>query len=76
MKRLMLLTIGLGLFFTSNAIALEPGDTLWTRTYGGWSDEVGYSVQQTSDGGYIIAGWTMSFGARGSDVCLLKTDSS
>jgi Tol biopolymer transport system component len=51
------------------------GDTLWTRTYGGASDEDGWCVDQTSpDGGYIIAGWTRSFGAGGKDLYLVKTD--
>jgi hypothetical protein len=50
------------------------GDTLWTRTYGGTHDDWGSSAQQTSDGGYIIAGFTASFGAGARDVYLLKTD--
>ena len=53
----------------------SAGDTLWTRTFGGTSDDVGYSVRQTSDGGYIIVGGSSSFGS-GSQVFLVKTDSS
>ncbi|MGB3480219.1 MAG: hypothetical protein WBB67_13805 [bacterium] len=52
------------------------GDTLWTRTYGGTSYDCGYSVQQTSDGGYIIAGRTWSFGTGEYDVYLIKTNAS
>ena len=52
------------------------GDTLWTRTYGGANGDVGYSVRQTTDGGYIISGTTCSFGDTLGDVWLIKTNAS
>ncbi|MBM3321940.1 T9SS type A sorting domain-containing protein [candidate division WOR-3 bacterium] len=51
------------------------GDTLWTRTFGGENWDYAFAVQQTQDDGYILAGWTESFGAGGSDAWLIKTDS-
>lgn len=52
------------------------GDTLWTRTFGGADEDECNSVRQTTDGGYILAGTTKSFGAGYYDVYILKTDSS
>lgn len=52
------------------------GDTLWTRIIGGISDDAANSVQQTSDGGYIVTGYTGSFGAGGSDLFLIKMDTN
>lgn len=54
----------------------SAGDTLWTRTYGGASDDIGTKVIPTPDGGYIISGSTESSGAGGVDVYLIKTDAS
>jgi hypothetical protein len=50
------------------------GNMQWNQTYGGTETDYGFSVAQTSDGGYAIAGFTGSYGAGGTDVWLVKTD--
>jgi hypothetical protein len=52
------------------------GNIIWAKTYGGTYDDHAYSVQQTSDGGYIVAGETNSFGAAWYDIFLIKTDAN
>jgi hypothetical protein len=52
------------------------GNVQWAKTYGGTNWDKAFSVQQTSDGGYIVAGWTQSFGAGYRDVFLMKTDAN
>jgi hypothetical protein len=50
------------------------GDTLWTKTVGGTGWDEGHSVIETKDGGYLVAGWTKSFGLGGADIYLVKLD--
>jgi hypothetical protein len=57
----------LGIIFCSNAITFD-------RVYGGADEEWGFCVQQTNEGGYILAGSTKSIGNGGHDGYLIKTD--
>lgn len=52
----------------------SSGNIVWSRSYGGSNSDVARSFQQTSDGGYVAAGWTTSFGAGSSDYMLVKVD--
>ncbi len=51
----------------------------WTKTFGGTRDDIGHSIQQTNDGGFIIGSSTVSFDIdtlSSDDIYLLKTNSS
>jgi len=50
------------------------GSILWQKIYGGDSSDIGNSIQPTSDGGFITAGNSQSFGAPGLDGWVLKLD--
>ncbi len=50
------------------------GDTLWTKTFGGAKIDEGHSVYQTSNGEFIVVGYTESFGESFGDAYLIKTD--
>ncbi len=53
----------------------SEGNEIWVKTFGGNEEDFGYSVIQTSDGGYILVGFTVSFGSGNKDVWIIKTDS-
>ena len=69
MKKIFFLVVMLGIFKVSQA------QITFQKTYGGTGFDQGNSVQQTNDGGFIVAGYTKSFGAGGKDVYLVKTAS-
>ncbi|RMF92999.1 MAG: M6 family metalloprotease domain-containing protein, partial [Nitrospinota bacterium] len=50
------------------------GAVQWQKTYGGPDTDTAYAIQQTPDGGYIVAGGTRSFGAGSGDIWVLKLD--
>ena len=70
---LALLSVSLVAIFTEYAHAQV---VRFARTYGQTNDDRSFAVQQTSDGGYIVAGYTRSFSAGDYDIFLIKTDAS
>ena len=52
------------------------GELKWQRFYGGRQEDYAGGVVQDKDGGYVVAGWTHSFGAGDFDVYFFKTDSN
>ncbi|MBN2542318.1 T9SS type A sorting domain-containing protein [bacterium] len=52
----------------------DAGEFIWGKSYGGDGEEIGYSISQTTDGGYVIGGRTGSFGPAGLNLFLVKTD--
>ena len=73
MKKILLMIL---IFLCCSIAFAQAPDTMWTKTFGGTDNDGGVSVKQTSDGGYIIAGYTNSFGAGDSDIWLIRTDTS
>ena len=61
-------------FFSESSIVQAKMPFTMIKNYGGTQNERGYSVKQTSDGGYVIVGSSTSYGAGGSDLWILKVD--
>jgi predicted secreted protein len=54
----------------------DSGIEIWDRIFGGSGEDIGYSVQETSDKGFIVAGTTKSYGIGGERLWLLRTDAN
>jgi hypothetical protein len=52
------------------------GVELWTKTYGGASSEHAMCVIEHSDQGFVLAGYTVTYGAGDRDFMIVKTDSA
>jgi len=72
---LMLLLSLVVVALPQSPVLAQPPD-YWAKTYGGGGWDYAYSIQETSDGGYIMAGSTDSFGAGRDDFWVLKLDSA
>jgi hypothetical protein len=52
----------------------NSGNLIWSSTYGGYNEDIAFQIKKTNDGGYIIIGFSDSFGAGGYDVYLFKVN--
>ena len=50
------------------------GDSLWSRTYGGENDDQCYALSQTADSGFVLAGYSKSFGEGDKDLWIVRSD--
>jgi hypothetical protein len=57
-------------------VSVKASSEMWSQTYGGEGSEKAYSLVESSDGGYALAGYTYPSDAEESDVWLVKTDSN
>ncbi len=51
-------------------------DSVWTRLFNGTHNDYGYSVQQTTDGGFVLCGSKQAFLSGPSDIWVIKTNAN
>lgn len=71
--------------YTSNSVNLgyqiyliktdSDGNLQWQKTYGGANTDVAFAILESIDKGFIMSGYTLSYGAGDRDGYVLKTDS-
>lgn len=54
----------------------QNGAVIWSKTYGSTNLDEGTSIINTTSGGYIFTGTTMSYGAGNKDFFVTETDSA
>jgi hypothetical protein len=70
---LLIIAAGALLMYSSMGHSDVP-NVQWYKIYGGLLDDSVYSIAQTKDSGYMLAGYTESYGNGSSDIYLIKTD--
>gem|GEM_PF-6632453 len=70
--------VGVLMCLCATPLLAQGHDTLWTSSYGRSESDIGYSVRQTSDGGYVAVGVTDVDSSEhyDYDVYIIKTDAA
>ena len=77
MRKSIIFTGILLTFLGSNMaiLGIAYAEVTWSRTYGSWDNEVANWISETSDGGYILIGYSITWGEHNApNVLLIKTD--
>jgi len=82
MKRIVLFCLLVFCLVFSVTVSAQTSSIIWQKSLGGSGDDRAYSVKQTTDGGYIVAGYTLSnnydvsVNYGGADYLVVRLDSS
>lgn len=56
------------------ALVDSMGWVRWEKSFGGFNNDIGRSIIQLKDSGFVMAGYTNSFGSGGYDMYVVRTD--
>jgi predicted secreted protein len=62
------------MFLIMSGLNAQPPTVLWSHTYGGGASEKAFAAEVTTDGGFVLIGYTTSYGAGGKDIWIIKTN--